>query len=151
MPNVHFSERLWQSSSEETTDDCLNASYWFIPSASLASFFGQDWRHSSNWQCSWHSLTSWGLPNVNPATCARSWLETFPVVLVLVPTRPPSNCHRRSARSSRWWSHLHEMTAHPRCRPRNRTELDSVEDRSRWTMLATREKVVEWESGKYHN
>lgn len=141
MSNVHFPERLRQSSSEETTDDCLNAC-WFIPSASLASFFGQDWRHSSNWQCSWRSLTSWGLPNVNLATCARSWSETSPVVLVLVPTRPPSSCHRRSAHLSRWWSHPREMIAHPHYRPRNRTMLDSVEDPSRWTMLATREKNI---------
>lgn len=55
--------------SEETVERQLER---FTPSASSASFYGRDWRRSSNWQCWWRSPTSSGLPNVNPAACARN-------------------------------------------------------------------------------
>lgn len=129
--------RLWlPPSSEETaetemarTRDCTRST----PSASSASFSGRDWRRSSRWQCWWCSPTSSGLPNVNPAACGRSWSGTCPAAPVLVPTRPPSSCRRRSARSSRWWLRPRGTRARPRCRPRNRTRPGNVGGRSRLT------------------
>ena len=62
--------------------------------------------------------------NVNLAACERNLLETFLAFLVNVPGHLPSNCRRRFARLLLLWPRPRETIIRPRCRLRNRRELD---------------------------